>query len=83
MQTVEYAAQTLARGLFLLAVILGLLLFPRAASAFTPPSPRGAVTDTSRRLTAADDQALEAEIAGYRARTGHELAVLVVGSLGG
>ncbi len=59
------------------------LLFPRAAFAFTPPLPNGAVTDTAGRLSPSDDARLEANIASYRARTQHQLAVLVVASLDG
>jgi uncharacterized protein len=62
--------------------VVGLLLVPHEARAFTPPSPQGAVTDTSGRLTAEDDQILEQHIAAFRSRTSHQLAVLVVGSLG-
>jgi uncharacterized protein len=86
MQITRRGARVLARGLFTLALMLGVigvLLVPRAAMAFTPPPPDGAVTDTSGRLTAEDDRIIEAEIAAYRARTGHEIAVLMVGSLGG
>jgi uncharacterized protein len=57
-------------------------LVPRDALAYVPPAPEGAVTDTSGRLSAADDRALEAHLAAYRARTTNELAVLMVGSLG-
>jgi uncharacterized protein len=86
MQMTRCGARMPARGLFTLGLmlrILGVLLVPRAALAFTPPSPDGAVTDTSGRLTAEDDRVIEAEIASYRSRTGHEIAVLMVGSLGG
>jgi uncharacterized protein len=62
--------------------LVGLLLVPREAFAFTPPTPQGAVTDTSGRLTADDDRFLEQHIAAYRARTTNDLGVLVVGSLG-
>lgn len=83
MQITRRGARMLARGLFTLALMLGVVLVPRTAAAFAPPPPDGAVTDTSGRLTAEDDRVIEAEIAAYRARTGHELAVLMVGSLGG
>jgi uncharacterized protein len=86
MQITRRAARMLARGLFTLALmlgVLGVLLVPRTAAAFAPPPPDGAVTDTSGRLTAEDDRVIEAEIAAYRARTGHEIAVFMVGSLGG
>lgn len=83
MRITRCGVRMLTRGLFVLAVMLGLLLVPRAAAAFTPPSPDGAVTDTSGHLTVEDDRFLETQIAAYRARTGHELAVLMVGSLGG
>jgi uncharacterized protein len=68
-----------------LAVFLVCLVgfVPREALAFTPPAPQGAVTDTSGKLSAADDSVLEAHLAAYRARTTNELAVLMVGSLGG
>jgi uncharacterized protein len=62
---------------------LAFVLMSGEAAAFTPPSPQGAVTDTSGRLSADDDRAIEAHISAYRARTTHELAVLMVGSLGG
>jgi uncharacterized protein len=58
-------------------------LLSRSASAYVPPVPRGAITDTSGKLTESDDAALEAHVAAYRARTTTELAVLMVGSLGG
>ncbi len=66
--------------------VLGLVLafvWPAAASAFVPPPMRDAVTDTAGRLTDADDRALEERITAYRNRTGNEIAVLVIGSLGG
>src|SRR4051794_16420517 len=71
--------------LFVFCVVLlgGLIAGPGVAAAFVPPSPQGAVTDTSGRLTAEDDRLLEAEVAAYRARTTNEIGVLMVGSLGG
>ncbi|MDB4933187.1 MAG: methanol dehydrogenase [Labilithrix sp.] len=75
--------RTLAWISFLFALIGGVLLVSGDAAAFTPPSPQGAVTDTSGHLSAEDDRVLEAHISAYRARTTHELAVLMVGSLNG
>jgi uncharacterized protein len=75
--------RSLARALGLLAVVvLCLVGFAPEALAYVPPAPQGAVTDTSGKLSAADDSVLEEHIAAYRARTTNELAVLVVGSLG-
>ena len=79
--TVQGRTARFARALACLVVLL-VGLFPGIAAAYVPPSPQGAVTDTSGKLSAADDSVLEAHIAAYRARTTNELAVLVVGSLG-
>jgi uncharacterized protein len=53
------------------------------AMAFAPPPIDGAVTDTSGKLSAGDDAAIEWDLAARRARTHRQVAVLVVGSLGG
>ncbi len=63
-------------------VALFLVVSSRAALAYVPPPLAGAVTDTAGKLSVEDDKALEASLATYRARTGNEIAVLVVGSLG-
>jgi uncharacterized protein len=68
--------------LFALCLVAGVLGTP-AALAYVPPSHDGYVTDTSGKLTAADERAIEDEIASYRARTKHEIAVFVVGSMQG
>jgi uncharacterized protein len=81
MARVAWVARALGRLIVFLVCLVGLV--PRDALAFTPPAPQGAVTDTSGKLSTADDSALEAHIAAYRARTTNELAVLMVGSLGG
>ena len=66
-----------------LTVVLGLALTRRGGSAARAVPPmQDAVTDTAGRLTAADDRELEERIAAYRGRTGNEIAVLLVGSLG-
>src|SRR5262245_41671771 len=75
-------SQEIRRFAILLSLLLAWLL-PHAALAFTPPAPSGYVTDTAGRLSVQDDARLEANIAQYRARTGHELAVFVTGSLEG
>ena len=84
MRTTVRRLGVLARPWFVAALLMALLMIPRrAVAAFTPPSPQGAVTDTSGRLTAEDDRVVEAEIAAFKARTGTEIAVLMLGSLGG
>lgn len=62
-----------------------LVLFVSAsaeAAKYVPPPLDGAVVDTAGKLTADDDRALEARLAAHRAKTGHEVVVFVVGSLG-
>ncbi len=77
---------TVGTSVRLVVAVLGLVLasiWPASAAAFVPPPMRDAVTDTAGRLTDADDRALEERITAYRNRTGNEIAVLVIGSLGG
>lgn len=71
--------------LFLLAAFVAVLVLrPTAAAAgYAPPAMRDAVTDTSGKLTEAEDRALEERITAYRTRTGNEIAVFVAGSLEG
>ena len=54
-----------------------------ALATYTPPPLQGAVNDTAGKLTPEDDAALEAKIADYRAASGNEIVVFVIGSLEG
>jgi uncharacterized protein len=61
------------------AIVLWLaLLTPQSV-----PANDGWVTDLAGLLDVTEERALEAELDGYRAKTGHELAVLTVKSLDG
>ncbi|HVH41272.1 MAG TPA: TPM domain-containing protein, partial [Labilithrix sp.] len=66
-----------------IAAMLLLVFSSRIASAYDVPSPQGAVTDTAGKLTSEDDQYLEQRIAQYKVRSGNEIGVLIVGTLGG
>lgn len=59
------------------------LLAPAQSFAFDVPDPDGTVTDLTGTLTAHDDARIEGEIARYRRLTGHQLGVLLLGSLDG
>ena len=63
------------------ALFVGLL--PKVAFAFTAPTLEGPVTDTAHVLSATEKANLEHKIKEFRARTGHEVAVLTVPTLGG
>jgi len=72
------------RALFaFVVVLLGLLGQPRVASAFTPPTLEGPVTDLAHVLSASEKANLTEKIAAFRATSGHEVAVLTVPTLSG
>jgi uncharacterized protein len=68
---------------FVVATLALLAFAVGGAFAFTPPPIDGHVTDTAGRLSPTDRAFLNARLAQLNEKTGHEIAVLVVGSLGG
>lgn len=59
------------------------VLAPRVAFAFTPPTLSGPVTDTASVLSAAEKERISGKVLALKAAHGHEVAVLVVPTLGG
>jgi uncharacterized protein len=73
---------------FLFALVLGLVSligvgWPRTALAFTPPPLEGPVTDVAHVLSSAEKSRIESKLYSLKANGGHELAVLIVPTLGG
>ncbi|MBX3228611.1 MAG: TPM domain-containing protein [Labilithrix sp.] len=66
----------------LAALALVLLVACSRSSTTNVPAMQDAVTDTAGKLSPTDDAALETRITAYRNRTGNEIAVLLIGSLG-
>lgn len=64
-------------------VALALSLVAPAARAFVPPPNAGFVTDTAHVLSPRDVAYLDAKLEAEQRATGNDIAVLVVGSLGG
>lgn len=69
----------------LLSAVVALLgaAWPGVALAFTPPALEGPVTDVAHVLTAAEKARIESKLYSLKANGGHELAVLIVPTLGG
>lgn len=65
-----------------LASLVGMAL-PRTALAFTPPALEGPVTDVAHVLSAPEKSRIESKLYSLKANGGHELAVLIVPTLGG
>ncbi|MFO0638644.1 MAG: TPM domain-containing protein [Polyangiaceae bacterium] len=56
---------------------------PRAAFAFTPPTLEGPVTDKAKVLSVVEKERIADKVLALKAAHGHEVAVLVVPTLGG
>ena len=59
------------------------LFAPASVLAFSVPPNDGYVTDTINLLTAEDQSSLEQSLQEYRAQSSNEIAILIVGNLGG
>lgn len=66
-----------------IALFIVALLHERVAFALTPPRIEGPVTDTAHVLSAAEKARIETKLRALKTSSGHELAVLVVPTLGG
>jgi uncharacterized protein len=64
-------------------LMLMLVAWCVSAEAYTPPPIRGHVTDMTGKLSPADITELNAKLSRFRAETTHEVAILLIPSLGG
>lgn len=67
----------------MLMVTLLVTMFAGTSFAFTPPQPNGFVTDATGKLSSSERAALEDKCKKINAKTGNEIAVLVVPTLDG
>lgn len=66
----------------IITALLSLFLITSSAQAYSPPEHKGWITDTTNKLTAEQDTALEAKVAEFNKKTSAEIAVLVIPTLG-